>query len=115
MKAPRLRGGKAGLVLMPRIFAVIAAVLLVGSVGLAALLPGGISLRESISQLDTDALGQMQRVLVGALGHGFWQVIMLPILARPVWMLPTCLGVICIGGAVTALTHVSQRANHRQS
>ncbi len=94
--------GRPELTLLPRIFAVLAAILLVGSVALAALLPPEMSLKEALAAWDATLPEAVQHVLAGSLGSGFWDSIVVPILLRPSWMIPVCLGLICVGGAVTA-------------
>lgn len=117
LKRPRFGrpGTKSSLPLMPRVFAVLAAVLLVGSVALASLQPADTSLIQAIHALNGDAPEHFQRFVIGSLGHGFWEAVVLPVLVRPVWMIPVCLGLICIGGAVTAMTQASPRTKQRRS
>ncbi len=116
MKRPRL-GRKAGpaLPVLPRIFAILAAVLLVGSVALASLMPTDTSLVQAFQAIDQGGPEHLQRMLIGLLGHGFWDSVVVPLLVRPVWLIPVCLGLICVGGAVTALSHASPRTKQRRS
>ena len=100
---------------MPRIFAVLAAVLLVGSVALASLLPADISLRQAVHAIDAAWASHAQQAVIGSLGRGFWAAVVLPLLIRPVWMIPVCLGLICVGGAFTALSQGAPRTKQRRS
>ena len=100
---------------MPRIFAVLAAVLLVGSVALASLLPGDMSLAQALQALGGGAPADMPRVLTAAVGHFLANAILMPVLIRPVWMIPVSLGLICVGGAVTAMTQNAPRPRQRRS
>ena len=117
VRRPRLGRSAAapGLSMVPRVFAVLAAVLLVGSVALASLLPADISLRQAVHDIDSAAANHVQQVVVGSLGRGFWDALVVPLLVRPVWMIPVCLGLICVGVAVTALSHGAPRTKQRRS
>ncbi len=96
-------------------FAVLAAVLLVGSIALASLVPADMNLRQAINALDGMATEHAQHVFVGVFGRGFWEAVLVPVLVRPVWMIPVSLGLICVGGAVTALSQASPRPKQRRS
>ena len=117
MKRPRLgrRRPDTALPILPRLFAVLAAVLLVGSVGLAALLPSDISLAQALAALDETAPGHLQGIVSRVLGHGLWEAVFHPLLVRPVWLIPVSLGLICIGGALTSLSHPPPRTKQRRS
>ena len=118
MKRPRgknRRGPAPSLRILPRLFAVLAAVLLVGSVALAALLPADISLTQALAALDETAPDHLREVIFRALGHGVWQTVFHPLLVRPVWLIPVSLGLICIGGALTTLSHAPPRTKQRRS
>jgi hypothetical protein len=101
--------------LAPRVFAVCAAVLLVFSVALASLLPADTTLGQAIHALSADLLFRGQGVVGRLLGHGFWSWVVAPLLARPVWLMPASLGIVCVGGAVSALTHVSPHTKQKRS
>jgi hypothetical protein len=100
---------------MPRVFAVLAAILLVGSVALASLLPEDMSLAQALQALGGGTPADMQRELTAAVGSFITNMILGPILIRPVWMIPVSLGLICVGGAVTALTQGAPRPRQRRS
>ena len=93
----------------------LAAVLLVGSVALAALLPGDMTLAQALQAMGSGAPADMPRVLTASVGHFMATAILVPVLVRPVWMIPVSLGLICIGGAVTALTQGATRPRQRRS
>ncbi len=90
--------------LLPRIFAVLAAVLLVGSVALAALLPTDISLYGALHLLHPVSPDRLQHLVLRSFGHFGWNALALPLLNRPVWLVPVSLGLICVGGAMTTLS-----------
>jgi hypothetical protein len=99
--------------LLPRVFAVLAAALLVGSVALAALLPPEMSLREALTALDETWPEGLQHAVLGTLGTGIWDSVVVPLLVRPVWLLPVALGLICVGGAVTTHSPAAPHTKHR--
>jgi hypothetical protein len=116
VKKPRIvkpPAAGSALPLVPRVFAVLAAALLVGSVALASLLPPEMSLREALAALDETWPEGLQRAVLASLGIGIWESVVVPVLVRPVWLLPVALGLICVGGAVTthspAAPHTKQR------
>jgi hypothetical protein len=106
---------EADLKLAPRIFAVSAAVLLVFSVALASLLPPETTLGQVIQALNADFLFRGQAAISRVFGHGFWSWVVAPIMVRPVWLMPASLGIVCVGGTVSALTHVSPRTKQKRS
>ena len=98
-----------------RVFAVLAAVLLVGSVAMATLLPPETTLYGAIFKLHPLSPEHMQQLVVGRVGHFVWATLALPLLNRPVWMVPVCLGLICVGGAVTAINQAAPHTKQRRS
>jgi hypothetical protein len=97
-----------------RIFAVLAAVNLVGFVALATLVPD-MSLFEAVHVLDTARADAAQASLINLLGRDLWNAILVPVLLRPVWFGPLSLGLIFVGGGCSFSFHASPRPNHRQS
>ena len=71
--------------------------------------------RQAINALDGMATEHAQRMFVGVFGRGFWEAVLVPLLVRPVWMIPVSLGLICVGAAVTALSQASPRPKQRRS
>ena len=99
-----------------RLFAVFAAVLLVGAFTLATVLPPDTPLAEVLSMLDRAVLGRIAALEHANLPAWMWNEITVPLLLRPVWLLPACLGVICGGFAVTlASNQAAQRSPRRRS
>ena len=80
-----------------RIFAILAAVLLVVAVGIAALTPLGLTLAQGLLMLDKTAV-EAARTHSPAWA---WTWIETPFLLRPLWLLPACTGVVCAGLALT--------------
>ena len=117
MKRPTLVRPPSGheLALLPRAFAVLAAIFLVGSVALATLLPADILLSQVLDAMQAVRPDHLQRLVIGTFGRFAWTSIAVPLLMRPVWMVPVCLGLICIGGAVTTLGPTAPRTKQRRS
>ena len=80
-----------------RVFAVLAAVLLVVSVAIGTLTAQGLTLGQGLVILDHDMAGWLRE-------HSppwVWNWIEVPFMLRPLWLFPACLGVICAGMALT--------------
>ena len=101
--------------LLPRIFAVLAAVLLVGSVALASLMPPDISLYGALHLMHPVSPDHLQQVMLSRFGHFVWNALALPLLNRPVWLAPVSLGLICVGAAMTTLGPAAPRTKQRRS
>jgi hypothetical protein len=88
-------------VILSRILAVAAALLLVGAVALAMLAPPEMQLGRALFLLDHD----LPRALHGGIEAHFadwmWTDLVLPLLVRPVWLIPASIGLLCAGGALT--------------
>jgi hypothetical protein len=80
-----------------RIFAILAAIFLVAAVGIAALTPLGLTLGIGIVSYDKAILSWLQEHS----GPWLWTWLELPLLQRPLWLLPASLGVICAGLATS--------------
>lgn len=101
--------------LLPRIFAVLAAALLVGSVALASLLPSDISLYGALHMMHPVSPDHLQQLVMGRFGRFVWNAVALPLLNRPVWLIPASLGLICVGGALSTLNPTAPRTKQRRS
>jgi len=80
-----------------RVFAVLAAAFLVVAVGIAALLPLGLTLTRGLLMIDEGVVAWLQQ-------HSLpwaWNWLLLPFLQRPLWLLPASFGLICAGLALT--------------
>ncbi len=102
-------------VLIARLFSAAAAAFLVATVALATLLPATMSLHEGLHAIDAQAADDLQRGTIALLGQGIWRTLLAPILVRPVWMVPLFLGVLSIGGALTASFQAQPHTKRRQS
>ena len=106
---------KTDVPLIARVFTVLAAVFLVGAVALATMLPPDMTLHEAMHAIDAIRADDFQHTLATTLGKTVWDWVIAPLLLRPVWMMPLSLGLICVGGALTASFHAPPRTKHRQS
>lgn len=84
-----------------RVLWVLAAAALVGAFALATMLPPMTSLGEMVAMLNNRTLVVLPRIVRGSLGDWAWQWLVLPLLMRPVWLLPTAAGVVFGGLAIT--------------
>lgn len=98
-----------------RVFAVVAAILLVGSVALATLGPPGLPLGQLIFMLDHDVMQTLRAGIEQHLAAWLWRNGAVPVLVRPAWLVPASLGLICAGAAVSFSNRKPARRSHRRS
>ncbi len=80
-----------------RVFAVLAAAFLVVAVGIAALMPLGLTLGHGLLMIDATFVGWLkQHSLPWA-----WEWVFLPFLQRPLWLVPASIGLIAAGLALS--------------
>ena len=99
--------------MVTRSFLVLAACLMVGAFALALLPSWDMSLRDAIGGLDPSMPDRARDVVAGVLGPTFWRWSFEPLLVRPSWLLPAALGLICLGGAITAYNPPGRRTKRR--
>jgi hypothetical protein len=96
-----------GAVVVSRIFTILAAALLVVAFALLVLPPDGMTLVQALAGMTQDAPGQfleqLQRAVTATLGTFAWVKVLVPLLVRPVWLVPLALGLFCAGIAVSTL------------
>ena len=80
-----------------RVFAVFAALLLVASIAIGTLLPANMTLGQALALLDRGTPGWLRENSATWL----WNWIEVPMMVRPLWLIPACLGLICAGMATT--------------
>lgn len=80
-----------------RIFAVLAALLLVAAVAIGTLTPPGLTLGQGLVMLDRAGPTWLREHSAAWL----WNFIEVPFMVRPLWLIPACLGLICAGMAAT--------------
>jgi hypothetical protein len=86
-----------------RIFTVVAAILLVTAFALMVLPPDGLTLKEGLAQIGPNTPEALMNGVRRTLGDEAWARVFLPLLVRPVWMLPLSLGVVCVGVAASTM------------
>jgi len=80
-----------------RIFAVLAALLLVSAVAVATLSPQGLTLGQGLLMLDRGWPAWLR----ANSADWMWEWLELPFLIRPLWLPLACLGLICAGMSAT--------------
>lgn len=98
-----------------RIFAVLAAVMLVGAVALATLGPPEVPLGQVLFMIDHDLMRALQGGIEKHLWVWIWDYLMQPLMIRPAWLVPACIGLVCAGMSLTLSTRKSTRRSHRRS
>ncbi len=95
------KAGRGGKQVLARVLAVLAAGALVGAFALATMLPPMTSLAELVGMLDNRTLIALPQIVRGSAGEWAWRWLVLPVLMRPVWLLPMACGVVLGGLAIT--------------
>lgn len=85
-----------------RILAVLSAILLVGSVAIATVGPPLASLGQMLYLLDRRLIEQLHMLIAGHLSEWIWSTMAVPLLVRPAWLIPTAVGLI-LGGMALSL------------
>ena len=99
----------------PRIFAVLAAAMLVGSVALAMLGPPDVPLGQLIFMVDHDLMDAMHSGVERHLSSWIWDSLIAPLMVRPAWLVPAGIGLIFAGAALTLSNRKPARRSHRRS
>jgi hypothetical protein len=103
-------------VIAQRIFAVLAAMLLVGAVALAMLGPPSVPLGQALFMVDHDLMDALHSGVERHLSSWLWESAAVPLMLRPAWLLPAALGLICAGVSLTLSTRKkSTHRSHRRS
>ncbi len=100
---------------LQRIFAVLAATLLVGAVALAMLFPPSLPLGDLLLMLDHDATDAVHAFVGRHFSEWIWSDLATPLLLRPAWLVPATLGLICAGAATSIPTSKTTGRSHRRS
>ena len=85
--------------LISRAFAILAAIFLVVAFSLFMLTPEDLSLLQGLNRVNPGWLTHLHDGVRHGLGNAVWARAVVPVLARPVWLVPLCLGMICVGVA----------------
>lgn len=100
---------------LQRILAVLAAVLLVGAVALAMMLPPTLPLGQLMLMLDHDATDAAHAFVGRHFYEWAWSDLAVPLLLRPAWLAPATLGLICAGAAASIASRKTAGRSHRRS
>jgi hypothetical protein len=84
-----------------RIFAVIAAIFLVGAVAIAMLAPPEMPLGQVLFALDRGWMDWLQGAMRHDLPRWLSDWVISPFLLRPAWLLPGCIGLVATGVSIT--------------
>jgi hypothetical protein len=101
-------------VIASRALAVLAAAAFVGAFALATLFPPLSTLAQLVAWDDPHGLYTLHDFVVGHSSAWVWTNLALPVLLRPAWLLPVCLGVLCAGGATTIASRTGVPRSHRR-
>lgn len=101
--------------IVQRTLAVLSAALLVGAVALATLGPANLPLGQAIFMLDHDVMQIMRTGIEQHVSAWLWRYVAVPVLVRPVWLVPAALGIICAGAALSLSNRKSAHRSHRRS
>jgi hypothetical protein len=85
-----------------KIFAVLAAVCLVGAVAVATLGPEDMTLGDGLGALGQSRLAGVERFVRLHLSDWIWDHPLKALLMRPIWLMPASLGIILAGASATA-------------
>ena len=110
---PRARTMKAQ-VIVQRILAVLAAILLVASVSVGTLGPPGVPLGQMLILIDPSMLSTVHQAVDHYLVDWVWTYLIVPWLVRPAWLLPASIGLICGGASLTLASRQAARNQHRR-
>lgn len=97
-----------------RVLMVLSAAFLVAAFGMALLLSPGTSLGAALSRIDHQLLVNLQDTLRGASLGWLWTGLVVPLLARPNWLLPLTVAVLCGGSAFSLASRPATARPHRR-
>ncbi len=100
--------------ILHRVLAVLAAASLVAAFALATLLPPQLSLANLIAMMDSRLLYDVHEFAVAEGVDWVWPHLLMPLLLRPCWLVPICLGLVLAGGAMTVASRKSVPRSHRR-
>lgn len=97
-----------------RILAVLSAASLVAAFALATLLPPPLTLAQLIAMFDARLLYDAHEFVVANGAGWLWGHLLMPLLLRPSWLLPTSFGLVFAGGAMTVGSRKGLPRSHRR-
>jgi hypothetical protein len=96
-----------------RVFLILAAISLVGAFALAALAPPDMPLGQALYVADHDLLTTAEAGIQHHFAHWVWDDLAVPLLLRPVWLIPACIGLLCGGAAASFTSRPTPRTRRR--
>jgi hypothetical protein len=87
-------------VILVRILSVLSAMFLVAAFAVASAWPPNTALRTLLAMADGSILPRLQQLASG-ISPWLWSRLVWPVLERPAWLLPTAIGLIFFGGAIS--------------
>ena len=100
--------------IVKRTLAILAAVLLVVAVALATVGARVATLGQALGMWDRECVARLNVWVETHLGLWTWTEVIMPVLARPVWLAPVALAVLCAGFSVSLkLPKTTSRSQRR--
>ena len=87
--------------IIARILSVLAAIFLVSAFAVASIWPPETPLKSLMSMADPGFLPDFQSFMTANLPDWAWTDMAWPLLQRPAWLLPTAIGLVLFGGAIS--------------
>ena len=81
---------------------------------LVTLMPPPATLADGIAALDPKLLYRLHDSIAGGWWTWAWANLFMPLLLRPCWLVPTGLGLVLMGGALTLGSRKSVTRSHRR-
>jgi hypothetical protein len=101
-------------VIAARILAVLAALFFVLAFTLAIMLPPELPLGQAVAAIHHGGLAGFGDAVRKGVGGWVWMNVVVPMLLRPVWLLPVVLGLLMTGAAVTVSSRPGSARSHRR-
>ncbi|GAB0114723.1 hypothetical protein [Acidisoma sp. C75] len=86
--------------ILVRILSVIAAMFLVAAFAVASIWPPDATLGLLLAMADSSIVPRLQQTVFG-LSPWLWSAVIWPVMERPAWLLPTAIGLVAFGGAIS--------------
>lgn len=96
-----------------RIFAVLAAALLIAAFAVGTLAPPDMPLGAALFTLNHDLLISVQAGIQRHLWPWVWDGACVPLLLRPAWLIPASLGIVSAGFALSLTSRPTHRSRRR--
>jgi hypothetical protein len=101
-------------VIVARILSVLAAIFLVTAFAVASIWSPDMLLVNLLGSVDGDIVPALQGFITGNLPPWAWTDLAWPLLDRPAWLMPTAVGLILFGGAISLSGPKGSRAGPRR-